>query len=343
MLTKGIVLLFSFACSVFLSLYICQIIAERYFFDKVIYDKSPIHGYNRYLEAILHHKKYNPFIAKRLESLINLVDYEKINNNKSNSMDDVTNYVLGTKTENIYNVAVIGDSFAYGTGVMSSQTFSSILEDKLQNITRSRVYNLSMPGANIVDYYTIYKIAEERLNIDLYIIGMVDDDLLYFGTDAFLFPNKDIIYEQLIKECTKPMYAYSFTFDVPWDQVILEGIYPSFSVDYGNTCVLRKIVKDISKSTNIFINLNTNPIRSLTEIYSNPSEASRKKSESLFIYAKIIEESGGNFLDPHKKEGFIFEKISESEGHSSKETHRFQAEVLYNEIVINPIYEFPEN
>ena len=325
------------AVSIFISVYIGIIISENYFFDKLYYDKSARFGYDDNFMGVIYEDKQNRLVSSRLSDLISLIELEE------NRQDD--SKVLGVEDEGTYNIAVIGDSFVYGSGVKTDEVFTRILEKKLKNVRDVKVYNLGLPGSNIVDIYTLFLLTQKHLNIDLYVIGFVEDDLLYFGRHRGYprYPQEEKVYSELVAQCTKDPFEYLTKGEDDWSKVIINGLYPSFSDDYSNVCVLSNITSEISQKNSIFFNLNTSGVDDYVNNFNEyMSESSQKKKFIIYKYAKIIQDNGGYLIDPHRFDGYYYEAVSEGEGHSSKKNHQLQAEILYEIITKNPAFGFPE-
>ncbi len=328
--TKGLLFLISLILSYTV---VTMVIAEQFFFDKLYYNKSSRFGYEDDYLGVIKGRKRNKIVFSRLGDLISLIN---IAQNKL-----FPDKILGTKDPDLYNIAVIGDSFVYGTGVRENETFPKILENKLSKIQDVKVYNFGLPGSNVINNYSIFLLAEEYLDIDLYIIGVVEDDLLYFGLNK-RYPEEEQIHDDFISRCPNIEFRYSPEKGKDWSQVIIEGIYPSFSDNYANICVLSDIVLRLALKNTIFINLNTTKIPSEVSHLNTSSEKARKKALSIYKYAEVIRRSGGIIIDPFDNPHFQYTQVSTREGHASKETHKLQAEFLYEAIMGNPSFEFPQ-
>lgn len=90
------------------------------------------------------------------------------------------NYNL-SKDISTYRILNLGDSFAFGWGLLLNQTLSKQLETKLnliESIKKYEVLNLGFPGTNFNEYVEIYKRIGLTYDHDLIIIQFIEDDFL---------------------------------------------------------------------------------------------------------------------------------------------------------------------
>ena len=112
-------------------------IIENQFFDQVLFQKSPLHGYVKNK----HNLDYiSPFHYTRAKDLISLRRY-------SSSMQK--------DSDATFTIVIIGDSFTYGMGIRNNQRFLTKLEKKLDKIKPTKIYSLALPGDNFLDYYIL--------------------------------------------------------------------------------------------------------------------------------------------------------------------------------------------
>lgn len=72
-------------------------------------------------------------------------------------------------------IAVVGDSFAWGTGVSYEETFVALLEDRLG--APARVYNLAQPGFGLDQMWLTARHRALPLSPDLLVVAFIDRDL----------------------------------------------------------------------------------------------------------------------------------------------------------------------
>src|SRR4030066_1649285 len=128
-LKKTLFIILALGISLYSSYYLAYWSAEKFFYDKFFYKKSEVYVYTKNnsnrLGSLGLLAKNDP-IKRRIGDLISLVD--------TNDQKDVNRQVLGAKADNVFKIAVIGDSFVYGLGVKTSERFTDLLEKKLNKI-----------------------------------------------------------------------------------------------------------------------------------------------------------------------------------------------------------------
>ena len=90
------------------------------------------------------------------------------------------NYSL-SRTDGVKRMAVIGDSFPFGWGVLDHEVFSSLLEKKYPNV---EIPNFSVPGYGIDQIYLSYKYRARNYKPDVVLIGIYPEDF-WRATRAF--------------------------------------------------------------------------------------------------------------------------------------------------------------
>lgn len=187
-----------FLVSTGVSLCIAGLISEKFFFDKLYNYKSINHGYrargkNLSLEDF----------GKRGEDLYKLRAF-------SEDSSIINDAVLGTRDNGVFTVAVIGDSYVWGKGLREGKRFVRILERKLNTFYPTEIISLGGDGDNIVENYVKYKlISQQNPNVDLYIFGMVDNDLMMNKKNTYSQSTQ----EEFIDKCNKPIF-----FVPPYDE-----------------------------------------------------------------------------------------------------------------------------
>lgn len=148
---------------------------------------------------------------------INSKVYYSINKDGLNQVND---YSEEFKTNDIYRIITLGDSFTYGLYVNTNDNWSSILEQILnkkmscRNIKKFEVINLGVPGYDIQYAEERYRIRGKKYNPDL-----------------VLWLQKDGNYQE-IKEYTYPImkdYLESLKKDGTYDKrITLKGTQNAF-------------------------------------------------------------------------------------------------------------------
>jgi hypothetical protein len=239
------------------------------------------------------------------------------------------------KDPDVYAIALIGDSMFYGSGVKQKHIISTILEEKLNAIRPTKIYNLSLPGDTILNNYTKYKLAKQYLDPNLYVFAMVDNDL-FITTDYDKYGDQET-YFRIRELCTKPEYY----FDDWWkagNQVRATVFYPPFLPQYSNTCYLEHVLQEIDNTDEVlFLSFGWIPDEEPT-IDDSANKDSYYHGEYIYYhYARIVEEAGYDVLNPIEsgQYKYVFEPVSNSELHPSKRAHNDFANLLYNEITTN--------
>ncbi len=317
-----------FAISLLISVKIAYFIGENFFFDKFFYRKSPAHGYSLvgpFGNPIPYVNSFDDLeieIKERLRPLYQLM-----------YLSDQTN--LNQKNEE-FTIAFIGDSMSFGTGVKKEQTLVNILEKKLNKIRPTKIINYSMPGDNALDNYAKYKKAKENRDIDLFIIGIVDNDLL-FDKSSTQYPLSKELYSEILNYCQKELKTFPYESLFTWEEQIENIYFPSISEEYANIDYFKKIVSLIDNSDTFYFSFGYVPQE---EDFKNINISDMPKLWQVYAkYNEIISHNGGLLLNPYL-ENREYLPISEKEKHPSKEMHQQYAETLFREITTNKKWKF---
>jgi hypothetical protein len=294
----------------------CLFIASTLFFDELFYRKSEKYGYHD-ASYELHKKDISRQLETRIEDLLSLLNNEKAK-------------VLGADTEieekrKEYTVALIGDSTFYGTGVTVSNTVGEVLEGKLDKVFPSKVHTLALPGDSIVDNYAKFQLATKNISPDIYIVGMVDNDLLF---DSYTkYPNSEETFDTLRAECAGAEFVYRWPDPTATtEKITVDAYFPSIFGDYSNKCFFSSVIKKMVAQNTLFF---------FTKYPVDPQQVSnegwRKNAEVMNEMLRVVREYGGTAIYP--PENFRFERVSEKEGHPSAATHEKFAETMYQAIL----------
>lgn len=307
-------------------------IGEKYFFDKLFYKRSPLHGYLS--NAWMFSKNYltaDPISKSRMKNLYQLLAFH-------DSTDQ--SKILGANTDNIYKIAIIGDSYAYGTGVKTNQRFPDILENMLNKIRPTKVYNLSQMDDDLLDHYAKFKLAQSWQNFDLYVFTMVQNDFQIFLDRLNRYPNKSQLYQELKEFCPQPHYnplPYSPEIDYETD-VWINDVMSSLE-GFDNICLLKQFVKEASTFPIIFYDLED--YLSLEQINTDAPNLVKYIALVMDKYNNTVKENNGYLLKAFdSKSNNHFSPVSQIESHPSAKTHQWYAAKLFQEITANPRYGF---
>lgn len=297
-------------CTLIVSVAGAFFVAETYFFDLLFYRKSSIHGYSSQMYNLSAFPD-DWIIESRFKDTRKLITAAHLSQAPDTSHD-------------MYKIAVIGDSLVYGLGVREGQRLTEVLEKKLNAIRPTKVYNLGQSGDSIVDYYTLYKLAQQYLRPDATVIMMVNNDLVFDG--IVRYPGETALFEQLHEKCPQEIYSNP---DVPLDTNRSEP-------DASNICILREIALRVASDQRLFFY----PYTVFPSVSVNPIAVDEQEEWIMDTYTSTILAAGGRVVLPSNIPGFIYEPVSARELHPSAKTHALWAQSLYKEITENPAFGF---
>lgn len=307
------ILLFVFSTA--LSFKSAQSIAELYFFDTLFYRKSTKFGYNEWV-----HKDRD--VARRLS------DFRLLQNSEEKA-------VLGVSSDQHYTVAVIGDSFVYGTGVKYEERFTTLLERRLSELSPTKIIALGFPGDQMLDHYVKYVRAKTTIHPNVVVVTLVDNDFVINPPGRK--QQEDQVHE-LLKKCTGDI-LYQDTkgiIDIPWEELVARYNYPASTDRYINSCLFEEIVSRM-RSDNVvfFISQPFFALDQPTYYYSGRSESYKQFTKTQQTMETIIKRHGGDIISLSPLT-FPYTTVSKKEGHPSKDTHRRYADVLFEKITTGP-------
>jgi hypothetical protein len=297
---KIILTLFSLVLC-FSTYHLCHFIAKKFFFDKFFYYKSTKYGY----WVLNQNLTLNDF-GKRAQDL-NLLT----NNSYSQ--------VLGTEDNNVFKIAVFGDSMTWGQGVSNKQRFISLLEKKLNKIRPTKIYSFANCGDNLFDHYTKYQLSQKILsNINLYIFALLNNDLVFNQDDRY---HTNDFLKEISSDCSG---------DPIFDPIFPEGLNADFntprelSLDKNslNFCVYKKLIPLLPKEKTLYIDLGsiTTKNQGMQKTFSDLINTDLPMMKTNF------EEICTNPL---------LCQVSKADGHPSALIHKYYSNILFNEITTN--------
>lgn len=292
----------------------CFFIAEKYFFDKVFYQKSAIFGYNPKEDVPL------SSFGKRSRDLPLLTQNTDISN------------------INKFKVVIIGDSYVWGSGIKNNSRFASILEKKLNKIRPTQVFSFAKPGWNILEYNDAYKKIETTISPDLTIFSLVNNDI-------FVYPDNknDPIYSQ----CSTKSAEITPTFDIvvskldpdtEADKIEKEYVQNNYNAWANpiNNCIIDHCLSNLPTKNAIYF---------ITEDYFDNWDLWTEYKKHLTLANKyIVSSSIGINLPKYtpywKKDPWVDFSASKSEHHPGSAANMMYADILYNEITTNQDWKF---
>lgn len=306
---KWLVPLCFFTGSLVLCLLLVQHIAETYFFDKLLYYKSTRYGY------------WIP--GKHLT----FADFGPRGRDMATLFPDEPGSGPGAfppDTPEILTVVILGDSYVWGQGLKESDRFARLLEEKLNRVRPARVISLAHVGDSILANYAKYKRFTAVSGADIYIFGLVDNDL-FFNEDPPYAPQET----QPVLNACPPLYT-----PPPWDAAdsraypYAQSVQASFQESYGNLCVLKTLARLLPAERALYI-----AFAGFLETYDNETYV------HLQQYMTLLRESGKTVIDtaPYYRQHYgMYGKeqfyVSPGERHLSALANRMFADILFEEI-----------
>jgi hypothetical protein len=281
-------------------------LSQTVFFDKFVYSKSHAHGY-----FVKNTTNGPELFGKRAEDLTALYD-------TSENAD-----VLGVTTgEDEYTIAVFGDSYVWGQGLLEKDRFVSILEKKLNTLRKTKIISLAMSGDSLFDNFAKYEDFKKQYEADYYIFGIVDNDL------EFREKNKITIYDSpfldsLVQECWGEAYIQE---DGP--EGYEEMLENTTKKDSKNYCVFSKLEQYLPRDKAVYINLMFYPPHPVSDLFDEYF------TNNNFRYIRVYD----HLAQKNVSDGTLF--VSEKDPHPSAWVNEQYANILFNEITTSPYSNF---
>jgi len=266
------------------------------FFDKLIYRKDPDYGY----------------IPMNTEWF-----YACSAGLNSNGFRDIEFY---PKKDDEFLILVIGDSLVYGQGLRIKDRFTNLLKNKLNNIRKTQVFNLGRCGANLNQNYVNAEEYRKKLNPDLIIFSLYENDLLIKkGMSDFSYPaDQDVSGQKIVYDSSPGDTSIAYS----------QQVLGSFDEDTINYSMLLDLALKMPKDKTLYYLLtywapNANQYK-LLNVFNQYGFPIINNFELYFAkYEKL----------DNKKFGL---QISPKETHPNATANKMFAERLYQEIVSNP-------
>lgn len=297
-----------------LTIFTCYWLAEHLFFDRFFYQKSPAHGYWVASSELLPGLAFFGSRASDTRSLLT-------------AMPATSSSILGRNDDRqIYTIAVIGDSYTWGTGVRESQRFVRQLEARLNQERPTKVLSLALEGDNLLDHWLKYQLLkEQQADLDLVIFALVHNDGLlkadspYGEIQAVTAGCEGPSITELAAETTAAAAA------VQYPEIIRQSMQPGTR----NRCVLDGLLGRLPHHRALYLHLDS-------LLTSNP--------ETLAL-AQLFQDRGfpvfgwqmlGPDLSPVQEQLFV----SPRERHPSVLAHRLYAASLSKLLLEDPVWGF---
>lgn len=312
----------------------CVHLAETTFFDKFFYQKSGTYGYSGYTESLAH----SPRNA-------DMYRFGLLKDDAFAFPDD--SQVKGAADDGSYKVAVVGDSFAWGQGVKESDRLSEVLERKLNQTRKTKVFSLGLQAESILDAVAKIEAISKSESIDLFVIPAVQNDALLLDEGRYNRYHspaaQNIVDDCLTKYPDQKPLTYPNWLNVSPDQV--EAVTQKLDEDTSaawttqpNTCIaeasLTKI-REITQGKTLFI---------ITDDYTQdqsqfgPYKAMLDTAELPFVRSIDLKESPEfEKYWQHPEKSF---HVSAKEGHPSAVAYRMYAAVIARELLQDTRWSF---
>lgn len=299
--------------SVIISMGLCVYVSTHFFFDKFYYYKSTAFGY-----YIPHKKNILSDFGRRSEDLSHLLS--DIKTAAPITLSCPIPKHAAVEEDDVLRIALIGDSYIWGQGLTNRQLAAVKLEKLLQRKTKSKVYLFGSPGDTILDNYIKYRyIRRDFPTIDIFVFGMVDNDLLFKKDNDY----DQEFFDSFISLCPGTV-CYQPTYDpfieqqeISYDQQVRN----SFSQDYANTCILGHVASLLPRDA-IYFNFDDH-----THALETKGVLSQY-SGALKYFNLYVLSMNNKVSDAELKNQFV----SKKEQHPSAVMNTAYARVLFEEI-----------
>lgn len=290
--------------SLIISLFGAGHLIENNYFDKLLYQKSWLHGY-------YYKQEYPGWL-----SLLGIV-------NTSGFRD----HELKEKQVNEYLILVVGDSNVWGVGVRQSQRFTNKLERMLSKFKKTRVISLGRGGTNLSDHMIEAYEYEQKLKPDLVVFTFYENDL--------------IIYPYQLEEINKYKFINTKTIVSNYKES-LEEYYGQVLGSYDERTLNFELFKIFASKLNknyLYYILNyseTKPHEMLAEKELKHNGLNVINNQALYGNKYKY------FATINNQKQIASLTISAKEGHPNNVAHDMFAERLYQEITKNKKYGFTQ-
>jgi hypothetical protein len=302
------------------SIFFLYFLAEKYFFDKFFYYKSVDHGYWVFDEDKQLTVSFRDFGERAL--------YYRQLRHGADVEDLLPNHL---SDEELFTIAIIGDSYTWGQGVRWPQTFSQVLEKKLQKDFNVRVMTVANCGDIIVDYLVDYRKLEEIYSPDFYVFALVVNDLA-----PHISSYEDLKQEPIIRFCEDnfPEEEANIERNSDIDYLNDKELFDPFVLGNPiNECFVSESIKQLPTEQSIYL---------LTESYFEWAQ------ERLDFFREILELEEKTIIDSkeilnlpqyerylkdYEQANYSSLVVSKKDGHPSALVHQLYADLLYEAIV----------
>jgi len=283
-------------------------IVEHYYFDKFFFQKSTVFGY--------WHRPDDDKIT--FASFGNRAkDIAYLDHFANNELFPIPNRVLGTTHEGkrAHTIVTIGDSYVWGQGIKNQYRFPVLLETRLNRIAPTKIISLARQGDGLFDNYMKYELARYAYpDADLFIIGVVDNDVILLGGRNSYNEN---FLQSLIHTCGDlPLLYFQEEPALPEEEY--------YKASYANYCVFQKTIQMLPKSNAIYFDFASKYFSQFEFSEQMILEDMRRAGLPIVSAKQAIERAAnGNYETLH---------VSRLDSHPNAQANKIFSDVLYEYI-----------
>ncbi len=295
----------------FLAVALAALATQRWFFDRLYYQKSVAHGYWEGVlgggnpDAVGGRARYLPALYRALGRL-------------PPSWQQYAERPPEPIPEGSFVAVVLGDSLCWGQGVRDHQRWVHRLEQRLDRVRPTVLIPLCEPGDQLIDHWNKHGASQAVWQPDLYIFALVSDDVLLSGREVTLSPPA----REIVEGCAQHPSSDG---GGPMQQVSMDFAYSPGS---AQRCVADAVLARLPQE------------RSLYFIYGPPfhmgvdvaGELARPLEQRGIEVLELVPDQGEGPDGPYSRRYYV----SKREVHPSAWSHKLFAEALYEHIVADP-------
>lgn len=249
------------------------------------------------------------------------------------------------KREEYCRIMVVGDSITYGVGIDESDTYSRLIEVALSSEQyRVEILNLGIIGVQSQDILVISKLFTPKLQPDLILYGVCQNDFLNSGESERVHERRDVWAFPLPASFKMLMARQTLSgefFEKSYDDLLMRfGIREDF---FGNILAnfqdyQTRFAQDV-KAMNAFVLKNNHP-PIIAMVLDQAPILNGRGHKVTRIAETLMQEAGMNVIsteDYYKKYDGRVMRVSPWEDHPNEEAHRIFAEYFVRALKQHPV------